>query len=374
MGFLVPLLVMATTLRLEGRLRGFPALLPPWALLLSLGPGLLWLAAAVSLAPPGFFEEAVGTNVLGRFFAGTSHARPFYYFLYQLPADFLPWTLLLPAVYVVGRRVFAGEDAASPDTRAAWRFLLAWAGATFVFFSLSGGKRGLYLLPAFPALALLCADAWLRLLERARGTPRALAWALGGVAGVLGVAGAVAVAAPLLPQTSQADVHPIGLVAAGLVVIGSVAAGLVAWRRMESAASRVVVPVATAFTVELAIFLLVLPALDPEKSPRPVAQAAAELAGREGSVGLLGNRAMVGGLVYYGGRPIEQLATPEDVGRFLDAGGRAVIARAKHLDWVRTAATVEVRERFRAGGRGLHVLSAPRPGGPAQGAAAAADP
>ena len=33
-------------------------------------------------------------NLFGRFFAGTSHERPFYYYLYQFPLNFLPWFLL----------------------------------------------------------------------------------------------------------------------------------------------------------------------------------------------------------------------------------------------------------------------------------------
>ena len=48
--------------------------------------------------------SSYGVNVLARYFSGTDHVRPFYYFAYQLPVDFLPWTLLLPAVYVVARR------------------------------------------------------------------------------------------------------------------------------------------------------------------------------------------------------------------------------------------------------------------------------
>lgn len=39
-------------------------------------PGLAWLAASAALAPPGFPDAAVGENLFGRFFLGTSHARP----------------------------------------------------------------------------------------------------------------------------------------------------------------------------------------------------------------------------------------------------------------------------------------------------------
>ena len=62
-------------------------------------PVAIWIACAVSLAPPGFAEVAVEENLVGRFFHGTSHARPFFYYVMQLPLDFLPWSLLLPLPY-----------------------------------------------------------------------------------------------------------------------------------------------------------------------------------------------------------------------------------------------------------------------------------
>lgn len=354
-GFLVPLLVVATTLGLERRLRTLPRLLPPWALLLSLGPALLWLGAAAGLAPSGYLGDAVGTNVLGRFFAGTSHARPFYYYLYQLPLDFLPWTLLLPAACVAARRVLSGDRGGEPDPALrAWTFLLAWVGASFVFFSLSGGKRGLYLLPSFPALALLCANGWLRALGEGGEASRPLAWGLGLLAAVVCLTGLAGVLAPFLPYD---DLVVGRLVAAGVAVLAIAASALLAWRRTRSRWSRVWIPVAAVFATELSAFLVALPALDPGKSPRPVAIAAAEVAGPQGRIGLLGQRAMAGGLVYYGGRPVTLLATPEDVASFVGAGGRAVVLRARQLDWVRAEVPVEVRYRLREGRRALLVVS-----------------
>ena len=75
---------------------------------------------------------------------------PFYYYLYQFPLDFLPWFLLAPAVWWAGATPHLRRRRGSDEERRAWRFLLAWIGATLVFFSLSTGKRGLYLLPLLP--------------------------------------------------------------------------------------------------------------------------------------------------------------------------------------------------------------------------------
>jgi len=248
-GFLVPVLVAASHLAVERRLPDLRRAFSLPALLLSLGPILAWLAAAVALAPAGFLGDAVGGGVLARFFAGSSHARPFYYYLYQLPIECLPWTLLWPtAVWAARRRVFvAGSD---EGRRRAWRFLLAWLGASFAFFSLSAGKRGLYLLPSLPAVALLCADSLgLALRGRAR-PPRALT--LGAAAAALALLGA-AVQLGRLEGISGIAVPPSFLaVLAGAPVVGAVA--WIAAVRAGRAGRTVWVAIACVAAIEAAAF------------------------------------------------------------------------------------------------------------------------
>lgn len=363
-----PLLVVATYLVWEGRPRELRRVLAPWALVLSLGPGLVWLFAALALAPPGTFGEAVGTNVFGRFFTGTSHERPFFYYVYQFPVEALPWTVLWPAVFVAARRhVFARADTAVRSEAAlrAWRFLLSWVGASVVFFSFSAGKRGLYLLPALPGAALLCADASLRLLaERAR-PPRALSVAAGCGAALLAALGGAALAAPLLPAAHALSAPQ--LAAFGTAALGIAAGSAVAWilqtHHRAPLPSRCGIAVAAVFGVELAAFLLLYPLLDAGKSARPVALAAAELTAPARPIGLLGDRALAGGLVYYGGRPVELLSTPESVGSFVADGGTAIVVQARKLERVEAVVPVRIEARFREGRRALLVVSpaAPEP-------------
>jgi 4-amino-4-deoxy-L-arabinose transferase-like glycosyltransferase len=362
-GFLVPLLVIATYLVWERRAREIPGLLPPWALVLSLGPGLVWLGGMLALAPPGTFGEAVGTNLLGRFLAGTSHARPFFYYLYQFPVEALPWTVLWPAVFLAARRhVFrADPSAGSEATRRAWRFLLSWLGASVVFFSLSTGKRGPYLLPALPAAALLCADACLRLLAGRTHPPRGLSLGAKLGAGLLVALGGAALATPLLPIELPDGFSPGRLVVFGAVLLAVAAAAGVAWRRRAGALAPLPACLgllaAAAFAVELAVFLLLFPGLEAGKSPRPVAVAAARLTDPARPVGLLGQRAMVGGLVYYGGRTVVRLRTPQSVARFVAAGGTALVIKERELPLVEAVVPVRVEARFREGRRALLVVS-----------------
>src|SRR5262249_21058666 len=102
----------------------------------------------------------LGENLFGCFLRGSSHARPPTSYLRQLPLDFLPWTLLWPVVAA------AAPGRASGDRGFGWRLLACWIGAALLFFSASAGQRGLYLIPIFPALALLCADALVARLPR----------------------------------------------------------------------------------------------------------------------------------------------------------------------------------------------------------------
>jgi 4-amino-4-deoxy-L-arabinose transferase-like glycosyltransferase len=363
-GFLLPVLSMAAFLGVERRLRDLGRLLPPWALLLSVAPGLVWIVAATALAPQGFADEAVGTNLIGRFFAGTSHERPFYYFLYQFPADFLPWTLLLPVVAWAARRRVFGEGGADEQTQRAWRFLLAWFGASFVFFSISSGKRGLYLLPAFPAAALLTADATLRWVAGRAAPPRALTVGAGLFGALLALVGVGVVLAAsgrpeLLDLFHRAEVmeeiHRAWALAFGLAVVSIVVGAVAGWvalgRMRAPTASFVALLAAAAFGIQLAVFGLLFPAIEPIDSTRPIAEAATAHAPAGASIGLVGDASMTGALLYYGARPVANLDGPEDVAGYLAEGGRTFVVKRRKLERVTAVTPVEVVASFRTGRR-----------------------
>jgi hypothetical protein len=346
-GALVPLLAFAAHRAWERRPRPFRSVAPPACLLLSFGPAVAWLAASAALGPPGFLREALGEHVFGRFFLGTSHARPPFYYLYQLPADFLPWTLLWPAVAVAGRRILPRRE--SPRA-SEWRLLLCWVGAAVVFFSLSAGKRGLYLIPVFPAGALLCADALRELLPERGRAPR---WA-GGV--WLAVLAAVLAAAALLPALLEGH----GLAApsrasAALAVAAALAlAARAALRRRPLAAFGGAI--ALVWAAELVAAFQVLPALDSLKSPRPVAEAAAALALPGEPVGTA-RLSLAGALLYYGGRSVRGVESEAQLARFLAAGGRVLVLPASRLGLATGRFPVRVHARLRDGSRALLVVT-----------------
>jgi 4-amino-4-deoxy-L-arabinose transferase-like glycosyltransferase len=128
----------------------------PWKRLAPL-PGLLlflliaapWFVA-VSLANPEFPQFFFIHEHFERFLS-TVHRRdePGWYFFAVYALGALPWSLLLVHTLLKSwSQGTAGRFSAD-------RFLLVWILSSFAFFSVSSSKMAPYILPVFPALALL---------------------------------------------------------------------------------------------------------------------------------------------------------------------------------------------------------------------------
>ena len=83
-----------------------------------------------------------------------------WFFVPQLLLGFLPWIGLAPSLVAQVRRP-ASANGFRPTV-----LLAVWAGAIFVFFSLSSSKLPGYIIPVFPALAVLAALALERIEPR----------------------------------------------------------------------------------------------------------------------------------------------------------------------------------------------------------------
>jgi 4-amino-4-deoxy-L-arabinose transferase-like glycosyltransferase len=115
---------------------------------------LAWYFPALLRGGKNYFDETLLRNSIDRFAEGTTHVRPFYYYFYNYPADFLPWIFFLPSAIIYGFSKGVVEK------RKDFLFLLIWFAVIFIFFSLSKGKRGLYLLPLYPAASLMIGKLW----------------------------------------------------------------------------------------------------------------------------------------------------------------------------------------------------------------------
>jgi len=137
----------------------------------------LWLVPAYSMAgaeedrpriAQDTFVPTIAENLyrqtIGRFVLGVSKKQPPWYYLENLPINVFPWTLFLPwTLYAVWKRRREGP---------AMRLLLSWTLPAIVFFSISSGKRAIYLLPLFPAFAILFGTTIAELMDSDRATWR----------------------------------------------------------------------------------------------------------------------------------------------------------------------------------------------------------
>ncbi|MCP4038750.1 MAG: glycosyltransferase family 39 protein [bacterium] len=353
---LLPLPAYALYLAWEGRLSELPRVFPLWSFGLSLGPALIWIALAIGLAPDGFFQAAIVDNVLGRFFSGTAHVRSFSYFFVHFPLEFLPWSLLWPWVAVVAWRSTRQEVASR--RRDGSRLLVVWVLLCFAFFSLSAGKRGLYLLPTYPAVAMLCGIAIEDWLTRRQRVPTLVWVGLGSfAAGVTGFGALVwlgdGFALAAWPAFRLPAVFGALLVTA--VVLCAVWTTLAIARGLAPG-PQLTPTLAVLFTVELLVFAIAYPAFDDEKSPAPISRAVAAMTEEGAPVAVFDHPALAGGIAYYSGRPIVNVRSEQSLRAFLAAGGENIIVKQSKLDRVPAVADFEVRAAARSGSRRLLVI------------------
>jgi len=304
---LLALTVTITTLVVKPR----PHLAP-----LFRGPGpvvallllLAWVVAAGLHGGPDYLHEILIRQSTGRAVDSFAHKKPFYYHLMTYPVTGLPFApvSLFTAAFALRRRN------SHPTT-----LLAAAVVAVLGFFSVISGKLVVYLLPLFPAAALLAADA---VLGQRRGVRSGL-WL--GSAGMTLVGAGVAVA-PWLRHELDSVKGPL-LVAGGVVtaLAAAAAAGLI--RRQEPLVVAVRLTMA-GLVIPLAVFPLAARALDPTMHLATVAAAVKKME-PEASDGFV-FRMNVSGPSLYAERIFRKLRTPEELAAVLRSG-RVVITEEK---------------------------------------------
>lgn len=154
LGIVLPGLVIAVFLALKRNWQQFFKFALHPGVLIALVLVVGWYGLAISRGGEGFVNRQLLSENLGRFFGGSGHSHPIYYYLGYLFSLAIPWCLFYPFMFWD----WAKERGSADDDL---RFLQSWFGVMLIFFSLSSGKRAVYLLPMYPALALLLA-VWCR--------------------------------------------------------------------------------------------------------------------------------------------------------------------------------------------------------------------
>jgi 4-amino-4-deoxy-L-arabinose transferase-like glycosyltransferase len=208
-GFL-PLLVLLPSAVLVRR--GWPAplagvgglsLLGVAAMLAAIGlwfvPMMLTTAAGGELL--AYRNEILFKQTVTRYADAWHHHEPFWYYLVLvIPVLWLPLVGLVPWLWRRWRTALRERDT--------WvAVLLAWVMIVVTFFTVSSGKRGVYVLPAVPALVMAAAP-WLPELLRARG-PRRLVFGL--AAAIVGFAAVAAIYFAVDGQAAARIVNDYGV-------------------------------------------------------------------------------------------------------------------------------------------------------------------
>lgn len=213
-------------------------------------------AASVWISTDGaFFGEAVGGDFLPKLAGGQeSHGAPFGYYTLLLLLTFFPANLMLmPAI----ARAW-GERQSAPVM-----FLAAWIIPNWLVFEIVPTKLPHYVLPVYPALAIVVAALLAaalrepRLLKTKLARANILVWGL--VATIL--AAAIVALPVLLPEGTAVEPGPWPVVGAGIFAAMAVQVLAQAWR---ARASGVVLAVAvTGIAFSLALLEFARPRVDP---------------------------------------------------------------------------------------------------------------
>jgi 4-amino-4-deoxy-L-arabinose transferase-like glycosyltransferase len=280
----------------------------PWYVLVDLRTGGAWTR--------GFF----GYENLARFqTAMEGHDGPVFYYIVAILVGFFPWSIVLPAGIW-----FCVRDAwRRGPQQPAYLLLACWAGLWIGLFSMAGTKLPSYVLPAYPALALVSAafvDRWL-------GNPACVphwlmhsAWASLAAVGI-----GLAVGLPLAAARYLPGEEMIGLV--GLVPLVGGLAAIVLHQRRRSMRTIGAVS-ATAVVLSVAIFGGLAVRVSRHQNSASLVAIARQL--EAGNLRLATFAHPESSVVYYSAARVERFDQAADAVRFLAEGrGDYVITNAE---------------------------------------------
>ncbi|MGV4877493.1 ArnT family glycosyltransferase [Acetobacter indonesiensis] len=227
---------------------------PSWGWLISLAILLPWCVAIGVVSHGEFFRNAVGTNFLGKVSSGQqAHGLPPGYHVLVFLIAFWPGSFFvaatLPAIW-------------KNRTTQAVKYLLCWILPHWLVFEAIATKLPHYVLPTYPAVAILTAGMLVRGTPVWNEWPKAIwARALLGVYGIawLLVGLALSVAGPVLLWKVEHVVSPAALIlAAGCLPLVALAAALIWKSELRKA---LLTSAACAALLYVGLFLVVVPRL-----------------------------------------------------------------------------------------------------------------
>ena len=317
-GFLVTGAVMFLWLLVFNQWKRLRPLYLPTGLLLFLAVAGPWHVLAALHNETWAYRYFVFEHWLRFTTPAASRPGPWYYYIGVILAGLIPWVgFLWPAL----REGLRGGWAARDKQADRW-FLVTWVVFIFLFFSKSHSKLVPYILPVFPALAVLI-GAWLAQV-RAAGNPAQLRLGLrvfSFISGMLALALCMVVLRPTLVRgldPSQALVlRPIAFLMAGALVAGGILAPAFARLRGVGVALTTLV---VAMMVFQAVLLFAAPVLN-----KPSSKALALMVKAEAQPGdrVVHYHAFFHEFTFYAGRVVDLVDYKDEIELEEDAAARA---------------------------------------------------
>jgi 4-amino-4-deoxy-L-arabinose transferase-like glycosyltransferase len=148
-----------------------------------------WYVAASIIGGKAFIEKQLIAENFVRFVGASDfhegHAHPFYYLEGAFAGGFLPWTPILALVFWRALRAPRANDSRLS-------YVLIWSAVVLGFYSFSHSKRGVYLLPMYPALATVTALYIVDAIDAPAPTARLVAFLSSLYGAAIAIAGSAA--------------------------------------------------------------------------------------------------------------------------------------------------------------------------------------
>ena len=265
-----------------------------------------------------FLSEFIGVHHLGRMSqAMDNHSGPFYYYIVACLLGLYPWSAF--AIPTLISWISQARD--SSQSRAV-RFVSCWVAVYLVIFSMASTKLPNYVLPAYPALAIVIGRYFAMWTQNIHSVNRF--WLNAGWCLLIVVGAAIAAGIPLsgiaefggqtmldrvgMDRTLQQRFVWLGITGAPLILFGAIGAGLLWTNRPRLSAG--------AFSMAAVSMIMILsqyvaPELDRLQSPQLLAERWSEkLEPDRGQVAVLGFFRPT--MVFYFGQEVDFCKSPED--------------------------------------------------------------
>jgi len=296
------------------------------AVLVVVAVALPWYALVGWKTDGAWLAGFLGNHNVGRFVSAMeNHRGPIIYYIPAIIIGFFPWSIFLTlSIIQLVRQI---------RRREAWRsghlFLACWAGLWIGFFSLAGTKLPSYVLPAYPALALLTATFLDRWIRAPSSVSRSLVRGALGSFAVVGLG--IMIAMPIVAHYLLPGYWALALVGLVPLIGGAYCLWLFEQGRVPAS---VVTCTVTAVLFCVAMFGIAAPKVGSMQNSQPLIEQATGHQG--GSPRVATYDYFVPSLVFYAQSPVTRYALPEDVQEFFATSSNAyLITRVESLEQLR---------------------------------------